>query len=297
MKKKHISAILMLAVSAVGCGSKSADIQTADVQNVNIETEVSVTEMETEKNIETVIPVKETADREECVYQESIDLFEMYDFDMDGEELDLSQFEEFKEACTLTESIDIYSDWGTYAGYTKPDINAYALKRNDEWVMVAFAKSTYLVKADDFERAAVMEKPNDKEAVLAQNDDVPVKSAAEAPTKTNADVPAVELLEEVSPENEQPAQQESTKYTPEEAIAVYRSIMEANGIKWNPDLKNGGSWGTGWIYLEKGQPEWCAATDLESVKMGNGDGVPWDNYYLEVTGFDENAVYITEWAD
>lgn len=89
----------------------------------------------------------------------------------------------------------------------------------------------------------------------------------------------------------------NTKYTPEEAIAVYRAIIESNGISWNPMLKNGGSWGTGWIYLDKGYPEWAGNSAVESYKMGDGDGVPWDKYYLEVTGSDENCVYYTGWHD
>lgn len=71
--------------------------------------------------------------------------------------------------------------------------------------------------------------------------------------------------------------------------------MESNGITWDPALKDGGSWGTGWIYLTKGQPEWAAATDLESCAMGDTCGNQWTLYYLEVTGSDEDAVYVTSW--
>ena len=78
---------------------------------------------------------------------------------------------------------------------------------------------------------------------------------------------------------------------------MYRAIIESNGISWNPMLKNGGSWGTGWIYLDKGYPEWAGNSAVESYKMGDGDGVPWDKYYLEVTGSDENCVYYTGWHD
>jgi len=30
--------------------------------------------------------------------------------------------------------------------------------------------------------------------------------------------------------------------------------------------------------------------------MGDSVGNPWTHFYLEVTGSDENAVYITEWS-
>lgn len=95
---------------------------------------------------------------------------------------------------------------------------------------------------------------------------------------------------------EAPAPVQSNKYTPEEAIAVYRSAMEAGGMTWDPSIKDVTSWGTGWIYLEKGQPEWCAATNLESAAIGGHGGKSWTKYYLEVTGSDENAVYVTEWT-
>ena len=98
-----------------------------------------------------------------------------------------------------------------------------------------------------------------------------------------------------SPTEQTPAPVESDKYTPDEAIAVYRSLMEAGGITWDPSLKGVTSWGTGWIYLDKGMPEWTASTDLESFAMGDSGGHSWTKYYLEVTGSDENAVYITAW--
>ena len=108
---------------------------------------------------------------------------------------------------------------------------------------------------------------------------------AEKPVKSE---PAAETPVEAAPS--------SNKYTPEEAVAVYRSLMEAGGMTWNPSIKNVTSWGTGWIYLEKGQPEWCASTNLESAAMGDSAGRSWTKYYLEVTGSDENAVYVTEWT-
>ena len=65
---------------------------------------------------------------------------------------------------------------------------------------------------------------------------------------------------------EQPAT--SDKYTPEEAVAVYRSLMEAGGITWSPEIKDVVSWGTGWLYLDKGQPESAAGSSLESFAIG-----------------------------
>ncbi len=91
--------------------------------------------------------------------------------------------------------------------------------------------------------------------------------------------------------------EESDKYTPEEAIAVYRFLMEEGGIAWNPSLKDVTSWGTGFMYLDIGYPEWAASTDLESFAMGDSTENPWTHYYIEVTNSDNDAVYITMWAD
>lgn len=120
-------------------------------------------------------------------------------------------------------------------------------------------------------------------------EEVPEEKSVQSVSKTP-------VVETPSVEESTDTIQESSKYTPDEAVAVYRGIMEAGGMIWNPGLKDVTSWGTGWIYLEKGQPEWCAETNLESAAMGDSAGNSWTEYYLEVTGSDENAVYITEWT-
>lgn len=167
---------------------------------------------------------------------------------------------------------------------------------------------------DDNQRFAGVEdalaNSKTKEQAKAEPAEVPVDDKpAEAPVD---DKPA-----EVPVDAEPAEAPVSDKYTPEEAIAVYRSLMEAGGITWDPSLKgnwdetigkypiedwnlhmdgyNGCSWGTGWIYLEKGQPEWCAETDLESFAIGNSGGISWTKYYLEVTGSDDECVNITAW--
>ena len=114
------------------------------------------------------------------------------------------------------------------------------------------------------------------------------------------ETPAENVLSEESVQdapvtNEFAEKPANDKYTPDEAIAVYRSLMEAGGITWNPGLKDVTSWGTGWIELDKGQPEWVASADLESFAVGDSVGNPWTQFYLEITGSDENCVYVTSW--
>lgn len=149
--------------------------------------------------------------------------------------------------------------------------------------------------------------------------------AVQPPAEAPADIPP-EILEQIYAEFPEGAYVEiiveesepnGDRYTPEEAIAIYRSLMEAGGKIWDPSLKgnwdetlglypiedwynhmenyNGSSWGTGFIFLDKGMPEWAAGTDLESFAIGDGAGNPWTRYYLEVTGYDAECVYITAW--
>ena len=120
---------------------------------------------------------------------------------------------------------------------------------------------------------------------------VPVSgSEVSVPVAVQPGTPASSVEEPAPAET---ALADSGKYTPEEAIAVYRGLMEEGGMTWDPSIKDVTSWGTGWIYLEKGDAEEAAASDLESCAMGDSGGRSWTKYYLEVTGSDDNAVYTT----
>lgn len=301
MKKKILSIFIMigLVASLVACGNNGKETETASTEVVQKdvsekegeEPAVISGDKESEENSkeESVSDVKK-----EVEYTEQRDIFVVKQIDTgDGTEIDLSKQETINGPFVFTESIDIYSYFFTYAGYTKPDIEVYSVGKIGDWVFVPFAQSAFLVKTEDFDRVAVLkDKGGENEEVQEVAEISEVISE-----KSTVDEPEAKAPAEETPEEESPTPVESNKYTPEEAIAVYRSAMEAGGMTWDPSLKNGGSWGTGWIYLEKGQPEWCASTNLESAAIGNHGGDSWTRYYLEVTSSDENAVYITEWAD
>lgn len=297
MKKKILSIFLMigLVASLVACGSNGKGTETTSAEVV----QKDASEADGEENAASGTKVSEEQSKEETAsdvkeemeYTEQRDIYVVKQIDTgDGTEVDLSKQETIDGPFVFTESIDIYSYFFTYAGYTKPDIEVYSVGKVGEWIFVPFAQSAFLVKAEDFDRVAVL-KDNGKEGDAGQDiaeipEVINEESTADAPVEK---VPVTEAPVEATPS--------SNKYTPEEAIVVYRSAMEAGGIAWNPALKGVTSWGTGWIYLEKGQPEWCAATNLESFAMGDTTGNPCTEYYLEVTDSDENAVYITEWHD
>ena len=139
---------------------------------------------------------------------------------------------------------------------------------------------------------AEVEEPETKQEETSKSAET---TPATKPTEVTKPIEPEPVTPSVVPEPETVVV-ENTKYTPEEAVAVYRSIMEANGIIWDPSIKSFASWGTGWIYLEKGQPEWAGNSSVSAFREGGGDAThPWTRYYLEVTGSDANAVYITAW--
>lgn len=166
------------------------------------------------------------------------------------------------------------------------------------WYYIDVSGMPRFVKASDVEANAFAgTKQEYLESIAPPTSD----STPNSETTTIAPPPVSNKLEtqqtdSASTDNSAEVTQTSDKYTPEEAISVYRGLMEAGGITWDPSLKGVTSWGTGWIYLDKGQPEWAAQTDIESFAMGDSVGNPWTKYYLEVTGSDDEAVYITEWT-
>lgn len=112
---------------------------------------------------------------------------------------------------------------------------------------------------------------------------------------------------------ELPAPVSGDEYTADELINAYRTIIEANGITWNPSLKgnwsetigqhdiyewynyddnyNGGSWGTGFIAPNKAglnNVDWAAYTDLESFSFDDGTGHTTSSCYLEVLGWSDS---------
>lgn len=301
MKKIFLSMILTLGltVSLIGCGKNDvidATIaeQTETVKN-NEDTDIAENEDTVEvSEVKTVV----SENKEEYQYEEQKDIFVVKDIDIgDGIQIDMSNEELDKQKYVLPESIDIYSYFGTYAGYTKPDIKIGSIGRFDGWVSICFAKSSFLAKEEDFDKVAVVEeseKSKQEQTVPMETDTQISTSAKDVSSIDTVTASATNSTAESVVENPTPT--ESSKYTPEEAISVYRSLMEAGGMTWDPSLKGVTSWGTGWIYLDKGQPEWCASTDLESAAIGGHGGNSWTKYYLEVTGSDENAVYITEWT-
>lgn len=277
--RKNIFVTMILALSLIGCGKQEADNV---VETISITEDAVATTEETEKESEAV--TEESVEMiEEVSYTERGDLYMLDSGRNDGIQVDMDSWDIDNSEYVLDQGVNIYYTDTSLAGYTKDGITISVALSNGEWNFCVFDKKGYLVKTEDLVDAVLVD---DREEEPVPNELAKEPVPAESAEQPKAEEPVIET----------PTVAESNKYTPEEAIAVYRSLMEEGGMIWDPSIKDGGSWGTGWIYLEKGMPEWTASTNLESCAMGDSAGNPWTYYYLEVTGSDENVVYIIEWT-
>lgn len=298
MKKNFWVIMIALMMIMTGCGKEAAETVKTEETNPKIEESVNEISEDTEEAEEDIGTEVQEDEESSAADKEKVDLnLKEYKNSFEDRNVDTSgpyviPFEEFKpcgEAFYLTDSVDLYIDNGTCVGYTKPDIQITVISEYEGWYYIAYGSESEFAKKEDVEASVGVAdtQENTVEEEIAntkedQNNVVTVNPEASVPIEN---APA------------ETTATSSEKYTPEEAVEVYRSLMEAGGITWNPALKNGGSWGTGFLYLDKGYPEWAASSSLESFAMGDTAGSPWTDFYLEITDFDENTVYITEWAD
>ena len=301
MKKKAVGIILMTVMlsSLAGCGTKATSVQATSANNVS---EVSVITENTATPIESAT-IEETSSISESNAVEPIyidygdvvmvDNYEELNYENLGD-VDWDNMEDMcVEGILLPESIDVYDELGDWIGYSKPNVEVTLLGQNDKWVEISFISKLSFVPRDVFESVAGIEAKETVTEEVSPKDETPVTETPAPVVETPASVLTPATTTTVEPET---VVVESTKYTPEEAVAVYRSIMEANGIQWDPSIKDFASWGTGWINLEKGQPERTGNSNVEAYRRGGGDATrPWTRYYVEVTSSDANAVYITQW--
>lgn len=305
MKKVKILAIFMVVIMTLsGCGNTKEENNintTMTESNIseNVEDGTSTTEVEDiacestspEKNdINSKITEKDDSEldlksyyysiEDKTVCDEGEDVFGMVSFQSTG-----------SNNYVTTSKVPIYAKNGVKLGYTKEDVVIIVLGIYDDWCYFDLNGENKYARLSDIEANSITVEERDAETEEETKKQEESSVKTEIPVENN---PVESPVVETSPETESPA---SNKYTPDEAIAVYRSLMEAGGITWNPGLKDVTSWGTGWIDLDKGYAEWVAETNLESFSIGNLGGDSWTEYYLEVTGSDENSVYFTEWHD
>lgn len=297
MKNRKLLTLIMIlcvSMSMLGCGNTKENDKINSTENTE---SISKEVIETEQ--------VESTENSEPTYTE----YDTY-FLQDGVEpsettYDMNLLKPDGHTYTLTKSVNLYYTNEKLCGYTKENIDIKVVTSDDNWSYVTFDKNSFLLKTSDINDAKYVEETEEATTENTSTKKETSSSKNESSnTNTNTNSNSNNTSKEEQPTNSEPVAQEqpqeqpttSNKYTPEEAIAYYRSQVEAQGMKWDPSIKEFASWGTGWIPLSKDELNASyVANDMASYNMGSGDGIPFRTYYIEVTGSDENYVYVTEW--
>ena len=291
--------IIVLVISFTGCGGQAVDDAVADAETMENIEKTDKTESSEAVLPETSVSMKEETVKEsvaegfetEVSYVERDSFYQIKGAYNDGTFFDVSTLEPVSKTYTLEKSVDVYFLDTDLAGYTKDGISVYVISNNDEWSYCSIDKVGLLLKTDELMDAVA--KP-----VLAETTSATpvIGSLKEENAPVGSELVTNEPVMDI-PVTEEPVVAESDKYTPEEAVAVWKEIIEeGSGMIYDPSIKEFASWGAGFMYLDKGYPEQAAQMDLEGWAHGDGVGNRDTRYYFEITGSDENCVYITSWG-
>lgn len=307
MKKKILSVILTIGLiaSIAGCGNKEKAEENVNT-DINVETESSETEAAENESVDmkgSDAPSTDNAETETSYnaddLEEQKDIFVVKHIDTgDGTEIDFTNQEIINGPFTLDESVDIYSFYFTYAGYTKPNIKIDGVWKVDEWIVVPFAQSSFLVKEEDFNRAATLKEKSENTV----NEDL-ANAATEAVSTGQAKTPSqnegnANTANEVASAPETEAQQVAptptvTTYSEAEVISIFRNTLESNGIQWYPSVypnsEAGPSGGMGWGIenISMIDPYGDSAKSVEGFQFAG-----WNLYYLESQGSSDGYVHL-----
>lgn len=317
MKNRKLLILFMsISMLLAGCGTNTTN---------NIEETETI---ETSKNdlsvVDTEVQDTESSEEQELKLKEYDYSFEDRSISIIGTPiLDSSTFQEDIQEIHLKDSVDLYIDENLKVGYTKPDIDIYILGKTDGWYSLQVGDKRRFAKMDEVDKSIEQsnessdsneesktqessstsettkkETSNKKDTTSTKNESTNTNNNTSNNNTSNTAKQEQPTNSEPKVEETQPQEQPTTsnKYTPEEAIAYYRSQIEAQGMQWDPSIKDVVSWGTGWIPLSKDElnSDYIANT-MAGYNYGSGDGTPHRTYYLEVTGSDENYVYVTIW--
>ncbi len=312
MKNKKILAVLMAVTMVMvgGCGNQTETNN--DTKGVIAETNTEIAEADdtetTEKDVAAEVSTDVNTTQE----------FSPAITEKDDSELHLKNYHDYLEDKTLctdedvfsngafesvedvyfqtTKKVPMYASNGVRTGYIDEDVGFSVIATCGDWCY-------FYIGMDNAKRYARLSEIEENSMTLEEIDAMRAEAEVQAKVDAEAEKQQTQTkpVEDTSLQNTPPATEpveipvESNKYTPEEAISIYRSIMEGGGITWDPSLKGVSSWGTGFFYLDKGYPEWAGESSLESFAMGDSVGNPWTRYYLEVTDSDDECVYFTSW--
>lgn len=301
MKNRKLLILFMsISMLLAGCGTNTTN---------NIEETETI---ETSKNdlsvVDTEVQDTESSEEQELKLKEYDYSFEDRSISIIGTPiLDSSTFQEDIQEIHLKDSVDLYIDENLKVGYTKPDIDIYILGKTDGWYSLQVGDKRRFAKMDEVDKS--IEQSNEssdsneesktqessstsetsKKDTSTTKKETSSSKSESSNTNTNTNINSSYTSKEEQPTNSEPVAQEqpqeqpttSNKYTPEEAIAYYRSQVEAQGMQWDPSIKAEASWGTGWTPLSKDELNSDYISNaMAGYNYGNGDGTPYRRYYL-----------------
>ncbi len=311
MKRKFWAVLMTVTMVMVGgCGNQietnentkdaivNSDVNTVETNEMEL-SEANTTEVvSTDVNaIQEFDPVITEKDDSELHLKNYHDYLEDKTLCTDEDVFSNGAFESVEDVYfQTTKKVPMYASNGVRTGYIDEDVGFSVIATCGDWCY-------FYIGMDNAKRYARLSEIEENSMTLEEIDAMRAEAEVQAKVDAEAEKQQTQTkpVEDTSLQNTPPATEpveipvESNKYTPEEAISIYRSIMEGGGITWDPSLKGVSSWGTGFFYLDKGYPEWAGESSLESFAMGDSVGNPWTRYYLEVTDSDDECVYFTSW--
>lgn len=310
MRKKILSVILIIGITAslAACGSGGTEKkkEKSEMETVSAETGKNEAGMivETEETVELVSGDNEVAETSYSAedFEEQKDIFVYKHIDSgDGTQIDFANEEQIDGPFILSESIDIYSYFFTYAGYTKPNIKVDIIRRIGDWIFVPFAKSSFLVKAEDFDRVAVL-KEKTENTINEDNANAETESASTGQKKTPSQNEGnANMANEVLPAPEAEAKPtapapEVTTYSEEEVISIVEGALRDAGFR-KPEEKMtadelamfGPTAGMGWGIdnIPMNDPHTAASQIVEGFQFAG-----WTTYYIENQGSSDGYVHL-----
>ena len=306
MKKRILSVILIIGITAslVACGSDGTGKKKEKSEMETVSAEAAVNDVKKAEETEEVseLALADNAETEISHnaedYEEQKDIFVVKHIDTgDGTEIDFTNQEVVNGPFTLGDSIDIYSFYFTYAGYTKPNIKIDDVWKVDEWIVVPFAQSSFLVKEEDFNRvAALKEKTN---STTEDNIDTEGKAASiEQNTASQKDSGSSEVAPapDAATQENALASEPVTTYSEAEVISIVEGALRDAGCRkpeevYSADLiaEFGSNAGMGWGIdnIPMNAPYTAASQIVEGFQFGG-----YNLYYIETQGSSNGYVTI-----
>lgn len=293
MKNRKLLTLIMIlcvSMSMLGCGNTKENDKINSTENTE---SISKEVIETEQ--------VESTENSEPTYTE----YDTY-FLQDGVEpsettYDMNLLKPDGHTYTLTKSVNLYYTNEKLCGYTKENIDINVVTSNDDYCYVILDhKDGFLLKTKDVEAASVegievaednLSEDKNQESSTSGGKKQDITGKKNESTNTNNNTSSnntSNTTQEEQSANSEPEVEESDTtfnidYTPEEALAYYRSQVEAQGMKWDPSIKDVVSWGTGFLPLSKDElNDDYIANAMAGYNYGSGDGTPFRTHYMEI---------------